>query len=196
LAEVAGNLIRYPLCRLAARPGFLSRLIFGSCLVASLFALSCATPYKPLSDRYGYSERPVGKDEFEVTFLANGNTPYERAFDFALLRAAEIALSRQAKSFRVSDLANLGSLRSYESPPHYFEATSAYLASGGQTVPSAPEFISGTERTYLMMTMPEERVYYRPGVKLKIKLLPDAPGSYYPYDPARLIEQLKLKYGI
>jgi hypothetical protein len=42
----------------------------------------------------------------------------------------------------------------------------------------------------------ERRIYYRPGVKLKAKLLPDPPGSYYPYDPAKESERLKRKYGI
>jgi hypothetical protein len=42
----------------------------------------------------------------------------------------------------------------------------------------------------------QERAYYRPGVKLKVKLLPDFPGSYYPYDPAKESERLKRKYGI
>jgi len=135
-------------------------------------------------------------DEYEVGFLGNGNTPYEMAYDFALLRAAEIALNRQAKSFVVSDAANLSSVHRYESPPHYFGATSAYLATGGQTVPAAPEFISGLERGYFMVTAPEERTYYRPGLRLKIKLLPEAPGSYYPYDPASIITRLKLKYRI
>jgi len=172
------------------------RLIPASCLVASLFASSCATPYKPSEDHYGYSEQQVDKEEYEVTFMGNGNTSYERAFDFALLRAAEIALEREAKSFIVSDVVNLSSVRAYTSPTRYFQTASPYLSTGGQTVPSAPEFVNGTERTYTMVAPAEERIYYRPGVQLKIKLLPDAAGAFYPYDPVKLSERLKHKYRI
>lgn len=46
------------------------------------------------------------------------------------------------------------------------------------------------------MALAEPRLYYRPGVKLRIRLLPDSPGSYDPYDPAKESERLKRKYRI
>lgn len=63
-------------------------------------------------------------------------------------------------------------------------------------MPSAPEFVGGTERGYLMVVPAEECIFYRPGVKLKIKLLPDSAGTFYLYEPAKLSERLKHKYRI
>ncbi len=191
-----GAFILYQFNKWKAERGFFARLVLGSGLVASLFVCSCATPYKPLDHRYGYSEQRLGNDVYEVSFLGNGNCSYERVFDFAMLRAAEIALSHQAKSFTLLDVVNLSSVRRYQTPPQYYWTASPFLSAGGQTIPSAPEFIDGTEGSYLMVTPLEERGYYRPGVKLKVKLLPDPPGSYYPYDPAKESERLKRKYGI
>ena len=193
---MAGVFILYQFNKWKAQRGFFSHSVFGSCLVASLFVSSCATPYKPLEHRYGYSEQQVGNDAFEVTFLGNGNSSYERAFDLAMLRAAEIALSRQAKSFTLLDSVSLGSVRKYRTPTHYYWTASPYLSTGGETIPSAPEFINGTERRYLMMDPAGERIYYRPGVKLKVKLLPDPAGGDYSYAPAKESERLKRKYRI
>ena len=173
-----------------------SGVILAACVVVSLLASSCATPYRALEDHYGYSEQQVGKDRYEVTFMGNGNTSYERAFDFALLRAADIALAREAKSFIVSDAVNLSSVRVYQSPTRYYQTASPYLSTGGRTAPSAPEFINGTERRYTMAAPAEERIFYRPGVKLRILLLLDPPGGFYPYDPAKVRQQLKQKYRI
>jgi hypothetical protein len=193
---MAGAFIPYQFNQKKVERGFFSRLALGSCLAASLFVCSCATSYKPLDHRYGYSEQQVGDDVYEVSFLANGHSSYERVVDFAMLRAAEIALSHQAKSFILVDLANLSSVRTYQTPTQFYWAAYPYFSPGGQTLPFALEFIGQPQRSYLMMAPSEKRTYYRPGVKLKVKLLPDPPGSYYPYDPAKESERLKRKYGI
>jgi hypothetical protein len=191
---MAGAIIPHQFNPRKAERGFFSHLVFESCLAASLLVCSCATPYRPLDHRYGYSEHQVGDDVYEVSFLGNGNSSYERALDFAMLRTAEIALSHQAKSFILLDLVNLSSARTYHTPTQYYWTASPYLSAGGQTIPFAPEFMGETDRSYLMVEPAEKRIYYRPGVKLKVKLLPDPPGSYYPYDPAKESERLKRKY--
>jgi len=159
--------------------------VLAACLAASFFLCSCATPYQPLDHRYGYSEQQVGKDVYEVTFLGNADTSYERAFDFAMLRAADIALSRRAKSFALLDLTNLSFVRTYKTPTLYYWTPS-----------HAAGPADWTARDSLVMEPAQERTYYRPGVKLKVKLLSDPPGSYYPYDPAKESERLKRKYRI
>jgi hypothetical protein len=165
--------------------------------LAGLMLSSCATPYRPLAHQYGYFEQQVSEDVFEISFLGNGASSYDRVFDFALLRAAEIALARQATSFAVLDVHNLSSARRYQSPsePSYYRTTSAYLSTEGNLVPSAPEFPNGTEWSYLVETQPQERVFYRPGVKLKVKLS-TGPAARNAYDPATLIVRLKHKYGL
>jgi hypothetical protein len=176
--------------------GSLPHWVFGACLIASLFVSSCATPYQASDHRYGYSEQQVAKDVYEVSFLGNGHCSYERAFDFAMLRAAELALSRQAKSFTFLDAVNLSSACAYQTPTRFYPTAAPALTAGGQSILPAAGLFDGPQWSYLMMEPAQERIYYRPGVKLKVKLLPDPPGSYYPYDPAKESERLKRKYGI
>lgn len=193
---MAGAFILSRFNQLNAEQGSFPHLVLGACLVASLFVCSCATPYQPLAHRYGYFEQQVGKDVYEVSFLGNGNSSYERAVDFAVLRAAEIALRRQAKSFTLLDLVNLSSARTYQMSTHFYWTASPYLSAGGQNTLPAMGLADWTERSYLAMEPAQKRTFYRPGVKLKVKLLPDPPGSYYPYDPAQASERLKRKYRI
>ena len=169
---------------------------FGCCLAASLLLSSCATSYRPLKHQYGYSEQQVGKDEYEVSFLGNGSSSYDRVLDLALLRAAEIALEHHAEHFTVLDVVHLSSARKYQSASHYFRTASPYLSTGGAVVPSAPEFTGGMAESYLMVTPTEEKIFYRPGVRLRIKLSGDATAGGFAYDPAELREKLKRKYGL
>ena len=170
-------------------------LAFGSCCLLGLFLSSCATPYRPLKGHYGYSDFEVGKDDYEVRFLGNANSTYERARDFALLRAAEITLKQQASSFTLLDVVNLSTARKYTSSPQYYQTASPYLSTGGNVVPSAPEFTRGMSDSYVMMIPGEERTFYRPGVRLKIKLSARTPAGAF-YDPAKLTERLKRKYRL
>jgi hypothetical protein len=111
-----------------------------------------------LKHQSGYDEQQVGKDEYDVSFLGNGSSSYERALDFALLRAAEISLKQQAKSFIVLDVVNLSSARKYRTGNQFFWTTSPYLAPGAGH-PSAPEFTGGLDQSYLMVTPAEDRVF-------------------------------------
>lgn len=68
---------------------------------AALVVLAaCATPapYQPARvedlDEVGYLDHQLAPDEFAVTFLANCQTSRRRAFDFALMRAAEIGVHK------------------------------------------------------------------------------------------------------
>jgi hypothetical protein len=171
-------------------------MAFVCCTIAGVLLSSCATPYRPLKHQSGYSEQQVGKDEYEVGFLGNGSSSYDRVLDFALLRAAEISLKRQAKSFTVLDVVNLSSARRYRSASQYFWTASPYLSTGGEVVPSAPEFTDGIDQSYLMVTPVEERIYYRPGVRIRITLSADAAPGGFAYDPVELGKRLKLKYGL
>jgi hypothetical protein len=66
-------------------------------LAVSLVALSlsaCATPYQQIGTTIegGYSTSRLSTEIFEVRFSGNGFTDPKRAYDFAFLRAAEVAL--------------------------------------------------------------------------------------------------------
>jgi hypothetical protein len=176
--------------------GFVSRWVLGAFLFTSVLFCSCATPYKPLDHHYGYSERQVSNNVYEVSFVANGNSSYERASNFAMLRAAEIALSRKANSFAILDVVNLSSARTYRTQSHPYRTFFLYMSPADQTIlpPAGP--VSWTSPSYQVMDFPETRIYYRPGVKLKIRLLPNRPGSYATYDPAKEVQRIRTKYGL
>lgn len=59
-------------------------------LMTLVFLFGCATPYQKIGDTGGYQHLKLAEDVYRVTFLGNGFTEYNRAYDFALLRAAEI----------------------------------------------------------------------------------------------------------
>ncbi len=115
-------------------------------LVAGLLLVSCATPYRPLKGHYGYDERQIGPEEYEVSFLANGNSSYEQVLDFALLRSAEIAIQRHASSFVVLDVINLSDAQKYQPSSQPFWNASSYLSTGGAIPLPAPELSGTTDR--------------------------------------------------
>jgi hypothetical protein len=185
------------LCWRVNNSGF-SRLfaVLGFCLIACLLLSSCASPYRPLKHRSGYSEQPVGKNEYEITFLGKGSATYDQALDFALLRSAEIALKQQASEFAVLNVVNLSSARKYTAASHQFWTASRYQSNEGAVVPSAPEFSIGTDENFHMMEFAEERVYYRPGVRLRIMLSPEPQSGLNVQQAASLREELTKKYHL
>ena len=63
--------------------------------------------------RYGYSDLEISPTIVRVTFKGNSSTNDTRAVDFALLRAAEIALERGYPYFIVRDRVNASTSRTY-----------------------------------------------------------------------------------
>ena len=70
-------------------------------LVLALLLSGCVTEYVPSSGGDGYSETQLSPTSFQVTFRGNTKTTPERAYDFALLRAAELALANKCPHFVV-----------------------------------------------------------------------------------------------
>ncbi len=71
-----------------------------------LLACSCVTGYQPYAwhnPSGGYSDAQLSDNVFRVSFLGNGVTSYERASDFALLRASELALEHGYSYFVIED---------------------------------------------------------------------------------------------
>ena len=65
-----------------------------ACLLALSLGGCAATPYEPKDgSRFGYSETWLSPAELEVFFDGNSQTATERAFDFVLLRSADLALA-------------------------------------------------------------------------------------------------------
>lgn len=72
-------------------------------LLSCGFLLSaCVTGYAPSTGGDGFSETQLSPTSFQVTFRGNTKTTPERAYDFALLRAAELALNNKCPYFVVN----------------------------------------------------------------------------------------------
>jgi hypothetical protein len=79
------------------------RLLAVLAIAAVLAACAAPTPYRPAVEGrgYGFSEELLEHDRFRVSFRSNDVTPRETAENYALLRAAEIALARGGDWFVV-----------------------------------------------------------------------------------------------
>ena len=109
-------------------------------VILALLTVGCATErslqqlYVPLGtgSGFGYTEQPVGERRYKATYDAPIHTAFTfngpegrrdadaelaRAYDLALLRAAEIALANGAPAFRVVDRTNDVDVRNH---PAYF----------------------------------------------------------------------------
>jgi hypothetical protein len=78
-------------------------------LAISLFAAlaACATAvgtaYGPANEKgYGYAEQRIEADRWRVSFAGDGGTPPDVVEDYALLRAAELAVEHGYDWFRVA----------------------------------------------------------------------------------------------
>ena len=85
-------------------------------LALLLFFASCATIYQPTGFTGGYSETLLKENLYRVTFRGNGFTSLERAFDFTLLRCAELALLNDYDHFVIVDASNYISNSTYVTP--------------------------------------------------------------------------------
>lgn len=119
------------------------RLLRAASLAALvLLEAGCAAPgfqdlYVPMGpgSRFGYSEQALSDTRYRVVYDAPVQTAFTyagperqraadaeigRAYDFALLRAAEIALAKGYPAFRIADRANDVDVRNYYDYPGPF----------------------------------------------------------------------------
>ncbi|MBB5519872.1 CC0125/CC1285 family lipoprotein [Amphiplicatus metriothermophilus] len=74
----------------------------GAAVLLAACATAVGTAYQPVDTKgYGYSETRIERDRYRVVFAGDGATPPEAVEDFALLRAAELALQNGYDWFRV-----------------------------------------------------------------------------------------------
>lgn len=99
-AATRGTVFWLPLARLVAATSAVILLMTG-CASAPA---PVPTSYGPATDSvvYGYSETQIADDSFQVAFRGNRPTSLERATDFALLRAATVALANGCRHFAIA----------------------------------------------------------------------------------------------
>jgi len=156
-------------------------------LMIFLLLYACATPYRPLKSGTGYSSAQVSSNEFKVGFQGNVDTSLERAYDFALLRSAEITLQNGFRFFSVLDVTNTSSAK------RYTQVYRAYSA----PVPGAQDFgwYDYIPAPYTVQ-VEQPQVYYQPGTVFLIKCFRESPAKGFAYDATALEQSVKRKYKI
>lgn len=91
----------------------MKNIVFGL-LIACLCA--CATPYKSSGLMGGFSEAQLDDNVFRVSFRGNGFTSPERAADYSLLRAAELARNNGYNYFIIIDSQSYTEWSTYTTP--------------------------------------------------------------------------------
>jgi hypothetical protein len=76
------------------------RLVVAFVFASILVAGGCSV-YHPLSGGVGYTETPVGPDALQVTYVGPADMPVAEARDYAMLRAAELAVLRNDPYFQI-----------------------------------------------------------------------------------------------
>jgi hypothetical protein len=85
-------------------------------IVLALSTTGCATGYHSTGFTGGYSDAELAPDVFRVTFRGNGYTEPERVQDFALLHAAELALSHGYTHFGILSSGSGATQSSFTTP--------------------------------------------------------------------------------
>lgn len=89
-----------------------------------VFGCSTPTPYGPLENGKGYSERQTEGDRYRVSFTGNSLTSRETVESYLLYRAAELALQSGNNHFRIVQ-------QDLETRTTYFESVTASPVYGG-----------------------------------------------------------------
>ena len=158
---------------------------------------SCATPYRPLKNNTGYSETTIASNQFRITFRGNADTPLERAYDFAMLRSAEVSQEHGFLHFAVLDVANLSSARSYtirqpDMPYPWGVRQMTWYDWQAPVLVGSPymdPILAGT-------THEETRMYFKPGTSLTIQCFLSKPEKIFAFNAEEIRQQLKKKYGL
>lgn len=94
----------------------------------ALVITSCATSYKRASSptAIGYYDSILQQDMYEITFNGNSETSATKAYDFALLRAAEICIENDYKTFDIIKSENRSKTEVGSIPYGYYSTTLVY----------------------------------------------------------------------
>ena len=161
---------------------FATRALVLSAVIASLFN-NCASPYAGSGPIGGYSDTQLAPDIFRITFSGNGFTPSERAQDFALLRAADVALGHGFGYFAIIDSTNGGSVSSITLPGSSY--TTASVTGYGNTAYGS---------AYTTYSPPTEIPVFKPETGLLIRCFPQRPPAVYVFDANFLSGSIRAKY--
>ena len=104
----------------------------GCALFLFFVVTGCATPYQSQGFRGGFDETRLQPNVFRVSFVGNAQTSAQTASDYALLRAAELALENGFTHFVVTDSQNQSQSGVFTTPGSSTSTVHAHKM-GGQT---------------------------------------------------------------
>lgn len=153
-------------------------------LSAAVMTAGCSTAYKDAgrNDGRGYSSQRISDDVFTVSFVANSATKPEKARDFVLLRASEIAVKNGFDYMRVVDADDASAVKTLPvMGTSYLGAYSPQNASAG--------FSSGHEY---------ELTVTKPAYEIRVVCRRERPtGDEQNWWPAKeTVARLRAKYGL
>ena len=149
----------------------------------------CATPYQKVGTDMsgGHSFHRISNDVFVVSFMGNGFTPPRQASDFAMLRAAEVALEHKFRYFTI-----LGEFD--RSGVDYAQFTTPGYTTGTVTNYGGFATFSATTTPPLTTQIP----IFKPGSEMAIRCYDQAPGGHTSqvFEAANVASQLRLRYKL
>lgn len=153
-------------------------------LVAVLLS-SCATSYQPTGFTGGFSETQLAPDVFRIAFEGNGYTSTQRAQDFSMLRASELALKNGFTHLAVVDERSSTAAHSF--------------TTSGQATTTGTAYLSGNRATYSGQTTynpGQTHTFYKPRTGLVVQLFKSKPEGVFAFDAAFLQRSIKQTYKI
>jgi len=173
----------------SARRRFVT-LLFSPILLA-VIVCSCGTPYRPVKNGTGFADEQIAPDMFVISFQGNGHDVSEKVSDFALLRAAQLALAHGYPYFGVVDITNTSSARPYVQRQQFY---TDYPPGMGLPPPSLGGY--DPYRFGYIVQYEQPRIYFRPGTRLVVQCFKTKPDNSFTYDAAALEQSLKHKYNL
>ena len=154
---------------------------------SALLMTACATSYKPVGVSGGFEETQLAENVWRVRFRGNGYTSSSKVEDYAMLRAAELTITKGYSFFRLEDSRNASS--------------TAYMTTPSTTTTSGTATTYGTQASYsaTSTTTPGVTVPIRKAASSSIVVMyKDNPGDSQGmvYDANFVCTSVGQKYGL
>ena len=147
----------------------------------TIFFTGCSTTYQSQGLSGGFTETALRSDFYKVTFAGNGFTSSDKTYDFAILRAAEIALKSNYSYMLITDSNN--KITSTTTGGNTY-VPSAYNQSG-----FAKGFAAGSGSMYpITVNKPSTTIY--------VRFLKNSDNNPQILDVEFIINTVKSKYDI
>ena len=150
-----------------------------------VFATGCATPYKSNNLTGGYTDTQLAPDVFRVSFRGNGYTSPERAQDFAILRASELALQHGFTHIAIIDEQTRTTTHTHTTEGYAHTTGSAYANGNHVTYSGHTTYTPGQTVTF-----------YKPQTGLVFQGFKTKPEGVFAFDAAFLQQSLRQTYRI